>query len=889
MSSTNSIFSPSHWLSNVPSTSSTNHNNNNNNYNYSYLPLFISRSTTSSPLSSPISPKEKEDDPPPPISLSTILTTFPTYLKSKTHLRVITRLRKSSILLGIPLIYIIYLLILSTFLNTNESNTTITNSTNQQQQPIEESDSILLDKLSPIWKQSLQPRVPLSQADHLEIHLDKSPDVYNCDLHHDGAYIGIEPTQLCTKTNTRIPLLTYSELQFNKTDSYSYKWDKIEGLRNSKEQKIKERIQKERMDMEKRLREERERVKMQKEKEMQMELARLQKEKEKELERIGNYSLGGVLLEKEETTSVLMRRDSFVDGDQTILELSDEDVDIDVNDEGYVSEYESGDIDKTRKRTGLSRRSQPRYQQQMLQRRYSNQQDTTSNPASKNTTTTKNKLRKSIKPSDTKIECSTIETKVPERFCRSTNVALRVSKIPNRMKEGDHGLDLFPNGTGVLMGNCGLDEKTWFLDGQDGRNGSSPGKAFGVGGAGWFYRGIDFVEGSDEEIQCDAWIDKTLYGVSRWDTTNVYQAHQDFLNTFIVYSYYDLDHTQVQPILFDSRSTDGPYLAAWSHLFTTSKQLMDIRHLPTSNLVTMVDDDDDEVDEAMKKRRDNRDPPKTICIKDMVWGIHGGISPLSRGGGKITKCETKSPLLNAFRDYMIEHVRWAVLGSRLYNAHQSPSTSDTNLQQQKQDGGDAVVWAKESMIPMEIPLPVPGHLAIESESDVNDDLNSLLKMWGPQVQDESDTIAFDSLTNINNNTNTTALETLTRIRSNLLSKSNVAYEFRAVDFAKLSFEEQVGVATGTDLFVGPHGAVFAYLVYLRRWPKAGVLELKPPTRDAGNFQFWNLAKRMGHIYSSARIADQITELHFRNIERELTSVVTQVWKQRVDDGVEVGV
>ncbi|KAJ3073374.1 hypothetical protein HDU99_001977, partial [Rhizoclosmatium hyalinum] len=70
----------------------------------------------------------------------------------------------------------------------------------------------------------------------------------------------------------------------------------------------------------------------------------------------------------------------------------------------------------------------------------------------------------------------------------------------------------------------------------------------------------------------------------------------------------------------------------------------------------------------------------------------------------------------------------------------------------------------------------------------------------------------------------------------LLSSRNV--EFRAIDFATLSFDDQIAIAQGTDVFIGPHGAVFAYLMYLRKMPVAGVVELKPPERGFANQHEW---------------------------------------------------
>ena len=103
--------------------------------------------------------------------------------------------------------------------------------------------------------------------------------------------------------------------------------------------------------------------------------------------------------------------------------------------------------------------------------------------------------------------------------------------------------------------------------------------------------------------------------VSRWDTTNPFQAHHDMLNTFQVYASLNLDPNSIQVVLLDTRYPDGPFNLAWSRIFLGGKRVVDIREL--------------------LRFAARGSPSKTICIRKAIWGVHGGISPLSFQAHKV--------------------------------------------------------------------------------------------------------------------------------------------------------------------------------------------------------------------------------------------------------------
>ncbi|KAJ3285727.1 hypothetical protein HDU76_008097, partial [Blyttiomyces sp. JEL0837] len=626
----------------------------------------------------------------------------------------------------------------------------------------------------------------------------------------------------------------------------------------------------------------------------------------------------------------------------------------------------------------------------------------------------KTKLEPILKGSS-RIECVLMDQGIPERFCKSKNIAIRVKSIP-RPDPDARQLDLFaPMGT--MQATCSLNEDVWF-----------GARRFGTGAAGWFYNSLLIQDPEDSltsDIQCDAWVDTPLFMISRWDTTNPYQAHQDMLNTFLVYSKLNLSADRIQPVLLDSRNADGPFVGAWSHLFTSSHNLIDIRQI---------------IDKAIPNSKPDSDG--ILCLKSAVWGIHGGISPLSREARKARMCKA-APTILAFRAFMIDRIRRVVLGPRIAGTQipgilnpsllhsetifrdsensdlesipglspsvdAPPSSPDQQLKLTKVDipiqSNSTPLWVSLSIQHGSVRaiLPVPDAHAFPHEKKQNvlqglpntitityairqsrTKTKAVLGIFGKdltngvdsssvrtgkrdfvgfdnekvnqtaegttvqelghgdQVVDEGGNLSENDMNS--NNTMTAAISApgshrqrrdglegdedglsprfrkkrqqgelrqyqhqreitsrrrdgqkffgedkpiiryynnrhddsdptkLSRLISNeddlisLLRTSATSWgpsethenqakssrskswkpvvKFRAVDFATLTFEDQVAISQGTDIFVGSHGASFIHLLYLRMEPLAGVLELKHPLRRNGNFQFHNLAVR----------------------------------------------
>ncbi|KAI8831851.1 hypothetical protein BC829DRAFT_102367 [Chytridium lagenaria] len=121
----------------------------------------------------------------------------------------------------------------------------------------------------------------------------------------------------------------------------------------------------------------------------------------------------------------------------------------------------------------------------------------------------------------------------------------------------------------------------------------------------------------DEDIKCDAWIDAPLYFVDRWDTTNPYQAHQDFLNAFTSYATVrpPLDPTSARIVLLDPRQPDGPYTKAWTHIFSRSSAPPAVPY-DIWDLADRV--------KRMVAEVGGRGDKAVVCMKRSVWGAHVG-------------------------------------------------------------------------------------------------------------------------------------------------------------------------------------------------------------------------------------------------------------------------
>ncbi|ORY29244.1 hypothetical protein BCR33DRAFT_393518 [Rhizoclosmatium globosum] len=369
----------------------------------------------------------------------------------------------------------------------------------------------------------------------------------------------------------------------------------------------------------------------------------------------------------------------------------------------------------------------------------------------------------------------------------------------------------------------------------------------------------------------------------------------------MVYSLLNLTtDNSIQPVLLDPRNPDGPYTAAWSHYFTSSRRLIDIRQLMETAMTKWKQEHNNQ------PWKETRSP--NICFKKAVFGIHGGISPMARGGSQRSEC-AHSPLFKAFREFLLSRARfWASnnpdneeyekkvptwlplpvksakygtlfeqrIRHKYWKAMKEPfEQRKEQLLTLKSEATNTIVvtYAIRKSETPHGPSPIGSIFGLQLQGPEGTNTNPPI-----QATNGAEPALFRKVNN--------EVELIQRIQNTvnrwasplLLSSRNV--EFRAIDFATLSFDDQIAIAQGTDVFIGPHGAVFAYLMYLRKMPVAGVVELKPPERGYANQQFHNMAKRMGHVYDDSPIGSAVSEKQMDMMEQSLRRVLDLVFNAR---------
>ena len=77
-------------------------------------------------------------------------------------------------------------------------------------------------------------------------------------------------------------------------------------------------------------------------------------------------------------------------------------------------------------------------------------------------------------PSQSSIECGTIDSHIPQTFCDTQNIALHLDEIP-KISANNNDMPNYKSLLGPLSAKCELDENWWFTP-----------KRIGTGAARWF-------------------------------------------------------------------------------------------------------------------------------------------------------------------------------------------------------------------------------------------------------------------------------------------------------------------------------------------------------------------------------------------------------------------
>jgi hypothetical protein len=213
------------------------------------------------------------------------------------------------------------------------------------------------------------------------------------------------------------------------------------------------------------------------------------------------------------------------------------------------------------------------------------------------------------------------QTPEPMNVCLMKNVVLDTTKIRisstadnNDFYERDK--TIFFNG-GALRGDCNqvVPDTAW--------NSNNFPKTTGN----WLVR--SWQNGATDNPQlCNGknTINRYMYFVSRYDTTNLFHAMEDFIHAFMAYSVLNIPLGHVQVVIADGLVV-GPYLDVWQQLYSRRFPVLQMKEMLTTG-------------------------PKYQCYKNMMVNVFAAISPLCKQIGMENPC-FNSTLVKAFREFFI--------------------------------------------------------------------------------------------------------------------------------------------------------------------------------------------------------------------------------------------
>ncbi|RUP43118.1 hypothetical protein BC936DRAFT_137580 [Jimgerdemannia flammicorona] len=448
-------------------------------------------------------------------------------------------------------------------------------------------------------------------------------------------------------------------------------------------------------------------------------------------------------------------------------------------------------------------------------------------------------------PTRSKIDCHMAFLDIPENLCRARDIVLGSNFLPMVTgKQGD-SIDMWPV-SGTLKAQCKLREK--FGDRWE----------WGYGGAFWLYNALSNQAGAPapkKNITCDTWIDHDLFMISRYDISNVYHIHQDFMHTFLSYGVMDLDPETTEVIFLD---TDVGGIrkshAVWKQAFSGFR--MGPKHSNSDAIRTVRD-----LAESSYRQSGNfllgwGRKSRNICLRSATFSVHGGLTLLSRQKGTPSSC-SDAPMLKSFADFMLTRLDLPTVfttATDLNNAFIPPdfrlsdllkSTNLLHTQYIAPKSSPEAYTAAPIIITFVTRRPVDGRpieRTISNEAELVDHLNMTLR--------------------------------------SLFTKNKVPrpFLFRIVNFGIVpTMREQIAIARESDVLIGPHGAALVYSIYLP--PHGCLVELQHPSR-ANNYQFSNIINLTGRNYWVHPIVDPLwNKLAIGNT---LAIAVSRVLETRTD-------
>lgn len=235
----------------------------------------------------------------------------------------------------------------------------------------------------------------------------------------------------------------------------------------------------------------------------------------------------------------------------------------------------------------------------------------------------------------TSMDCFYHKDQATENLCEVRKFALDVAKIKSIESLDQDDAQVWG---GSMVGQCTLDSNEF----QESRFGNAAQK-----------RLLHAFVTTKSEIQCDKWYEKPVFVLSRWDATNLYHAHEDFIQTFSAYLVAGLDVKDTLIVLADAMKL-GPFFDFWDHVMSnmngplTDEDKSMREHRPH---VMRLNEFLDSVTRNLTTQAQH------VCLRRAVFGVHAGVSPMSREIGHKANCKPPtSALFVSFRIFVLERL-----------------------------------------------------------------------------------------------------------------------------------------------------------------------------------------------------------------------------------------
>lgn len=373
----------------------------------------------------------------------------------------------------------------------------------------------------------------------------------------------------------------------------------------------------------------------------------------------------------------------------------------------------------------------------------------------------------------------------------------------------------------------------------------------------WLYDSLQEQAGTPaakNNITCDAWVDHDLFMISRYDISNVYHIHQDFMHVFLGYGLVDLDPATTEIIFLDSdEGGTRKSHAIWKQAFSGFRTVPGHSDPNADNVIRtirdLVNEKFDEKGKFITDAHGNTRKMRNLCLRSATFSVHGGLTLLSRQKGKTSQCED-SPMLRSFADFMLTRLNLPTVFPTLTDPFNPAAPRDFRLSNLLKSTN----FNAEQFVPANVPVSVRDKAPIIITYLTRRPVNG--RSLERTISNE-----YDLIKHVNNSLQT--LFTLNQIRR--------PYLFRVVDFGAIpTMREQIAIARESDVLLGPHGAALVYSIYLP--PHGCLIELQHPTRR-NNFQFKNILVLTGRDYYVHPVVDPL-----RNIPEIADSVALAVAK-----------